>query len=140
MKEKLQNLLNNSYTPYYKYPVASVVIMKDGTEFSGVNVETSSPASGICAERNALYSAIAAGYAKGSVKEIHVMSKTEDDCFPCFICRHALNDLCDKDVLVISHTYSNSRIVTHTIEELCPYPFSDDNMKGTSIWKADSLA
>lgn len=131
MKEKLIKLLENSYTPYYKYPVAAVVVMKDGQEFYGVNVETSSPASGICAERNALFQAIAAGYKKGEVKEIHVMSKTEDDCFPCFICRHALNDLCDKDVPVISHTYSDSRIVTHTILELCPYPFSDDNMKGT---------
>lgn len=133
MKEKLQNLLNNSYTPYYKYPVASVVVMKDGTEFDGVNVETSSPASGICAERNALYSAIAAGYSKGDVKEIHVMSKTEDDCFPCFICRHALNDLCNKGTKIISHTYSDSRIVIHTVEELCPYPFSDDNIKGSML-------
>ena len=131
MKEKLQKLLNNSYTPYYKYSVASIVIMKDNTLFEGVNVETSSPASGICAERNALYSAIAAGYTKGDVKEIHVMSKTEDDCFPCFICRHALNDLCDKDTKVFSHTYSDERIVMHTIEELCPYPFSDDNVKGS---------
>ena len=133
MKEKLQNLLENSYTPYYKYPVASIIIMNDGTEFRGVNVETSSPASGICAERNALYSAITAGYKKGDVKEIHVMSKTEDDCFPCFICRHALNDLCSKDTKVFSHTYSDSRITVHTIEELCPYPFSDDNMKGNQI-------
>lgn len=133
MKEKLQQLLNNSYTPYYKYPVASIVVMKDGNEFYGVNVETSSPAAGICAERNALYSAIAKGYKKGDVKEIHVMSKTEDDCFPCFICRHALNDLCDKNVEIVSHTYSDSRIIKHTIEELCPYPFSDDNMKGKKL-------
>lgn len=131
MKEKLRNLLNNSYTPYYKYPVASIIVMRDGAEFVGVNVETSSPASGICAERNALYSAIAAGYKKGDAKEIHIMSKTEDDCFPCFICRHALNDLCDKETMVFSHTYSDSRITSHTIAELCPYPFSDENMKGT---------
>lgn len=130
MTEKLQSLLNNSYTPYYKYPVASVIVMKDGKTFDGVNVETSSPAAGICAERNALYSAIAAGYKKGEIKEIHIMSRTEEDCFPCFICRHALHDFCDKEVKVISHTYSDKK-VEHTIEELCPYPFSDDNMKGT---------
>ena len=129
MKDKLRRLLDCSYTPYYHYPVASVVIMKDGCEFNGVNVETSSPASGICAERNAIFSAIAAGYSKGDVKEIHVMSKTEDDCFPCFVCRHALHDLCDEDVIVYSHTYQD-RVVSHTIGELCPYPFGDDNMKG----------
>ena len=128
MKEKLQKLLNNSYTPYYKYPVASVIVMKDGTEFSGVNVETSSPASGICAERNALYSAIAAGYTKGDVREVHVMSKTEDDCWPCFICRHALSDLCDKNTKIISHTYSDRQEIK-TVSELCPYPFGEENLK-----------
>ena len=76
MKEKLQSLLKNSYSKYYHYPVASVIVMKDGREFSGVNVETSSPASGICAERNALYHAITWGSTKGDVKEIHEMSTT----------------------------------------------------------------
>ena len=128
MEEKLRKLLNNSYTPYYKYPVASIIVMNTGQEFSGVNVETSSPASGICAERNAIYSAITAGYTKGDIKEIHVMSKTEDECWPCFICRHAISDLCDKNVLVFSHTYSG-KVTSHTVEELCPYPFGDKNMK-----------
>ena len=127
MDKKLQKLLENSYSPYFNYPVASVIVMNDGTEFSGVNVETSSPAAGICAERNALYSAIASGYKKGDVKEIHVMSKTEDDCFPCFICRQAIRDLCSNDVKVISHTYSG-KLTIHTVEEICPYPFSDDNL------------
>ena len=130
MQEKLRNLLNYSYTPYYQYPVSAIVVMKDGREFSGVNVETSSPAAGICAERNAIYSAIACGYQKGDIKEIHVMSRTEDDCFPCFICRHAISDLCDRDVTIFSHTFTN-RIVSHTVEELCPYPFGDDNMRSS---------
>ena len=129
MEDKLRKLLNYSYTPYYNYPVACIIVMKDGTEFEGVNVETSSPASGICAERNAIYSSITKGYKKGDIKEIHVMSKTEDDCWPCFICRHAISDLCESTVPVYSHTYSN-RIEKRTVKELCPYPFSDDNMKG----------
>lgn len=130
MQEKLRKLLNNSYTPYYKYPVAAIVVMKDGTEFSGVNVETSSPAAGICAERNALYTAITNGYKKNDIKEIHIMSKTETECWPCFICRHAISDLCDKDTIIYSHTYTN-KIKSHTKEELCPYPFTEDSMKGT---------
>ena len=128
MKEKLQKLLNNSYTPFYKYPVAAIIIMKDGQEFSGVNVETSSPAAGICAERNAIYSAITAGYQKGSIKEIHIMSKTEEECWPCFICRHAISDLCDKETKIISHTFTDQTKIL-TVEELCPYPFGENNIK-----------
>ena len=129
MQEKLQKLLNRSYTPYYKYPVAAIIVMKDGREFSGVNVETSSPAAGICAERNAIYHAITEGYTKGDIKEIHVMSKTEEECWPCFICRHAISDLCDKETVIYSHTYTN-KITSHKVEELCPYPFGDSNMTG----------
>ncbi len=129
MIENLRRLLNYSYTPFYKYPVAAIVVMKDGKTFNGVNVETSSPAAGICAERNAIYSAIAEGYTKGDIKEIHVMSKTEDACWPCFICRHAISDLCDKDVKVFSHTYSN-KVEVHPVKELCPYPFGDENLDG----------
>lgn len=131
MKEKLQYLLKNSHSPYYEYPVAAIIVMKDGKEYYGVNVETSSPQAGICAERNALYSSITDGYKKGDIKEIHIMSTTEEDCFPCFICRQALNDFCDKNVKVISYTYSG-KTVLHTVGELCIYPFSDSNLKGQS--------
>ena len=41
MKEKLINLLNNSYSPYSNFKVACIVVMKDGKEFTGVNVENS---------------------------------------------------------------------------------------------------
>ena len=135
MKEKLKELLNKAYTPNFNFPVSSIIITKDGKEFVGVNVETSSPSAGICAERNALYNAISKGYSKGDIKEIHVMSKTEDDCWPCYICRQALSDFCDKDTMVYSHTYSG-KIAKHSIEELCPYPFNEDNLAGAKKWKA----
>lgn len=62
MKEKLLELLNNSYSPYSKFRVAAITLMKDGTEFNGVNVENASYGGAICAERSAIVSAISAGY------------------------------------------------------------------------------
>ena len=44
MKEVLIKLLENSYTPYYKYPVSAAVVTKSGEIIYGVNIETSSPA------------------------------------------------------------------------------------------------
>ena len=128
MNEKLRNLLNNSYSPFFNYPVSAVVVMKDGTEFSGVNVETTSPAAGTCAERNAIYSGFTQGYSKNSIKEIHIMSKTESECLPCFICRHTISDFCTPDTKIISHTYSGNT-TTYTVAELCPHPFGEDNLK-----------
>ena len=68
MVEKLKKLLNNAYSPYYKFPVAAIAIMNDGSEFCGVNVENANGTS-ICAERNAIANAVAHGYKKGDFKE-----------------------------------------------------------------------
>ena len=73
MKEKLLELHKNSYAPYSKFPVSAVVVCKDGKEFYGVNVEDASTRAGTCAERCALFSALAAGYKKGDFKEINIM-------------------------------------------------------------------
>lgn len=128
MKERLRELLENSYSPVYGYFVASIIECKDGKLFEGVNVETSSPASGICAERNALYSMIAAGYKKGDIKNIYIMNKTDSECYPCFVCRQALSDFCDNDVKVITYNYDGTRESEVTISDLCPYPFGDDDL------------
>jgi len=128
MQDKLRSLLNNAYSPYFNYPVAAIVVMKDNKEFEGVNVETSSPSAGICAERNAIYSAFAKGYTKGDIKEINVMSKQEDFCYPCFICRQAISDFCTEDVTINSYTYSG-QINSLKVSELCPHPFNENNLE-----------
>ncbi|MDE5538947.1 MAG: hypothetical protein K2J20_00470 [Bacilli bacterium] len=62
MREKLVKLLDNSYSPYSKFRVACIAVMKDGKEFPGVNVENASYGASICAERSAILSAISNGY------------------------------------------------------------------------------
>ena len=57
MKEKLLALHKNSYAAYSNFPVSSIVVTKDGREFSGVNVEDASYRAGACAERVAIFSA-----------------------------------------------------------------------------------
>lgn len=129
MKERLRELLENSYSPTYNYYVAAIVKCKDGKLFEGVNVETSSPASGICAERNALYSAISAGYGKGDIDSIYIMNKTDNECYPCFVCRQALNDFCDENTKIVTYNYDGTKDEEVTIKELCPYPFGDEDLK-----------
>ena len=73
MQEKLNKLLENAYAPYSNYQVACIVVMKDGKEFNGVNVENASFGATICAERVAITSAIAHGYKKNDFKEIYIM-------------------------------------------------------------------
>lgn len=126
MKEELLNLLNNSKSIYFNFPVSAIIVCKDGRKFYGVNVETSSPSAGICAERNALFNAITNGVTKNDIKEIHVMSN--NGVFPCFICRQALIDYCNVDTLIVVYDKNEekNRVV---LKDLCNYAFSDKDLK-----------
>ena len=126
MIEKLLYFQRNSYSPYSNYQVSAVVVMKDGTEFYGVNVETSSPAAGICAERNALYNAITNGIRKEDIKEIHVASK--NGVTPCFICRQALVDYCNMDTKVYIYSMNNDTKEL-LVSDLCTHVFGKGDLE-----------
>ena len=127
MKEKLLKLQENSYCEYSHFSVSSIVVMKDGKEFNGVNVEDASTRAGSCAERVAIFSAIAAGYKKGDFKEINIMVSGDKVSTPCFVCRQMIVELCDKDVIINCYN-KNGDSKTFTVEELCPYPFDEDDL------------
>ena len=127
MKDRLINLLNNSYSPYYNFPVSAVVVTKDGSEFVGVNVENANGTS-ICAERNAIANAIAYGYKRGDFDKIYIMLSSGVFGTPCFACRQVLLEFMDKECVVIS-VDKNGNERSYTIEELCPYPFGEDDLK-----------
>ena len=125
MKEVLINLLDKSRSDYFNFPVSAAVVTTKGT-FYGVNVETSSPQAGICAERNALYNAFTNGIKNEDIKEIHVMSKK--GVTPCFICRQALIDFCNIDTKVYVYNFEGLK-GEYTVSELCTYAFSKGDLE-----------
>ncbi len=128
MQKKLKELLKNSYSPYSNFKVSAIVVMKDGTEFRGVNVENASYGASICAERSAILSAISAGYKRYDFDKLYVMCDNTKIGMPCFACRAVINEMFDKSKEVIAMT-PEGEIEKHTVEELCPLPFSDDDLK-----------
>ena len=126
MREKLSLLLNNSYAKYSNYRVACICIMKDGKEISGVNVENASFGATICAERVAITSAISKGYSKNDFREIHVMSDGEKLGMPCFMCRQVISEFFPNDAVV--YVYTKDLMESYNVEELCPHPFTEDNL------------
>lgn len=128
MKDKLLELQKNSYAPYSDFHVSAIVVMNDGVEFSGVNVENASFGATICAERSAIVSAISAGYKKGDFKELNVMVSSGEVGMPCFICRQVISEFFDKDATVRCFA-TTGEYKEYTVEEICPYPFGSEDLK-----------
>ncbi|MCI8346959.1 MAG: cytidine deaminase [Bacilli bacterium] len=126
MKEKLLQLHKNSYCPYSNFQVSAAVVMKDGKEFYGVNVENSNGTS-ICAERNAIASAVCAGYKRGDFLELNVMVSSGKIGTPCFACRQVIIEFFGlKDTIRCFATTGEYK--EYTVKELCPYPFGSGDL------------
>lgn len=128
MKEKLLKLLENSYSPYSNFRVASIVKMKDGTEYGGVNVENASYGATICAERNAIFKAISDGYKPKDFETIYVMCDSDKISSSCFMCRQVISEMFeeDKKVVLMSNTGEEK---SYLVKDLCPIPFSGEDLK-----------
>lgn len=127
MKEKLLKLLDSAYCPYSNFRVSAIVVMKDGTEIPGVNVENASYGATICAERNAITTAIAMGYKKENFDKLYVMTSGDKISSCCFVCRQVIVEFFDKKSLVtLMDMKGNERVLT--VEELCPYPFDSEDL------------
>lgn len=127
MKEKLIKLLDNAYAPYSNFRVACILEMKDGKLIPGVNVENASYGASICAERNAITTAISLGYKKGEFKNIYIMVSGKRLSMPCFICRQVIVEFFDDDseVILIS---KNGEEEHYKVSEVCPYPFDNSDL------------
>ena len=101
--------------------------MNDGKFIPGVNVENASYGATICAERNAITTAIAMGYKKGEFKNIYIMVSGDKLSMPCFMCRQVIVEFFNKDSKIILMG-KNGEIEEHMVSEICPYPFDSDDL------------
>ena len=127
MREELIKLLDKAYAPYSKFHVACILEMNDGKFIPGVNVENASYGASICAERNAITTAISMGYKKGDFKKIYVMVSGDKLSTPCFICRQVITEFFDKDSEVILMG-KNGDMKNYKVSDMCPYPFDSEDL------------
>jgi len=127
MKEELINLLNKSYAPYSQFKVSAILEMKDGKFIPGVNVENASYGATICAERNAITTAITMGYKKGDFKNIYIMVSGDKLSMPCFMCRQVIVEFFDEDSeIILMDKEGNTQ--RYKVSECCPYPFDKNDL------------
>ena len=122
--------LPNSYAPYSRYNVAAAALFDSGKIYTGVNVESASFGMTICAERNAIFHAIAEGERR--LLAIAIVGgtdgKTNEYCVPCGACRQVMRDFGDKDTMVVLSAKTPDDYQENTLDELLPYSFGPESL------------
>ena len=108
---------NRAAAPYSQYQVGSAIVTEDNTVILGCNVESKAYPTTLCAERVAIFSAIAQGYRKFSAMAL----VTEDGAFPCGSCRQIIHEYAGNIPIYISN--GSNEYITQTISDLLPNPF-----------------
>ena len=114
-----------SYSPYSKFRVGAAILCGSGKIYTGTNVENASYGLCNCAERTAIFSAVAAG--EHSVKSVAVYTPTKLAHAPCGSCRQVINEF-GADAVVIGVCDSADRHET-TLDRLLPDAFSLRTLK-----------
>jgi cytidine deaminase len=93
-REKLlrsaKKVMKNAHAPYSKFRVGAAILTADGKIFSGCNVENASYGMTICAERTAIFSAVAELGPKIEIRAVAVINDQGVPCSPCGACRQVI--------------------------------------------------
>ena len=115
--------IEHAYAPYSHYKVGAAILTKEGSVFTGVNVENSTLGATICAERTAIVKGISEGCR--DIIAIAIAAKDNKDvvvdAFPCGICRQFIFEFGENiDVIVGS---DRDQLKIFNISELLPFGF-----------------
>jgi len=85
-----EKVMKNAYAPFSKFRVGAAILTSKGDIFVGCNVENSSYGMTNCAERTAIFSAVAAKGPKLEIVAVAVTNAQGVACSPCGACRQVI--------------------------------------------------
>lgn len=118
-----------AYAPYSGFAVGAAVQTASGQIYGGSNIENVSYGLSNCAERTAMFQAIAHG--ERQLVRIAVCADTPEPVAPCGACRQVMQEL-GPQMEVILVNQAGAQIVT-TVEELLPYSFQKFPQQGQKL-------
>lgn len=126
--DKAREAMTNAYVPYSQFRVGAALLHESGDIYVGCNIENAAYGPTNCAERTAMFSAIAQGAKPGSFPAIAVIGHTLDPIAPCGVCRQVLVELCSPETKVImGNTTGDYHIMT--VAELLPGAFTPASLQ-----------
>ena len=115
-----------SYSPYSGFSVGAALMCKDGSVYTGCNIENSAFSPTNCAERTAFFKAVSEGK-RDFLKIVVVGGDSSEEvplnyCPPCGVCRQVMKEFCSPDFeIIIAKSPDDFR--TLTLSELLPLSF-----------------
>lgn len=111
----------HAYCPYSRFPVGAAVLTDRGEIYSGCNVENASYGLTICAERNAVFQAVARGAGPLRIQALLVYAPTESPSTPCGACRQVLYEFGPEAIIMC--VGAGSEIIETSLADLLPRAF-----------------
>lgn len=117
-----QQAAQNAYAPYSNFPVGAALLAENGGMYVGCNVENASFGLTNCAERSAIFAAVADGLGRGDFAALLIYTPGQTCHPPCGACRQVLGEFLLPDADIYS-TCASGEMVAWTMEELLPDAF-----------------
>jgi cytidine deaminase len=116
----------HAYCPYSQFRVGAAVLLDDGRIAWGCNVENASYGLTICAERNAIFHAVAGADGPMVIRAVVIYTPTPEPTAPCGACRQVINEFGpDAEVCSIC---DGPRELRYRLCELLPAAFGPGNL------------
>lgn len=123
--------LQYSYTPYSHFKVGAALLAKNGSIYTGCNIENAAYTPCNCAERTAFFKAVSEGVREFDA--ICVVGGTEgvltDYTAPCGVCRQVMIEFCNPEEFRIILAVDEENYQIFKLKELLPVSFGPGNLK-----------
>jgi cytidine deaminase len=124
LEKSARSAAARAYAPYSRFPVGAAVLGDSGKIYAGCNVENASFGLCNCAERTAIFTAVAAG--ERAIRAVAVYTPTPLPTAPCGACRQVIHEF-GPDALVVSVCDAKGRIATR-LPALLPGAFGPGDL------------
>ena len=123
--EEAIKIRDRAYVPYSEFPVGAALLTRSGKLYTGCNIENAAFPVTCCAERVAIFKAIADG--EKDFKELAVAADTKRPVPPCGSCRQVMSEFFPSG-MKIHLTNLKKNVKTITMEDLLPFSFQQEDM------------
>lgn len=122
--------LKFSYAPYSNFKVGAALLAKNGTVYTGCNIENAAFTPTNCAERTAFFKAVSEGVHEFGA--ICIVGGKEgiltEYAAPCGVCRQVMMEFCNPDTFQVILALDKAHYDVYTLRELFPQGFGPGNL------------